>query len=376
MEEVKEPIRILHMIGNLDVGGSQAMVMNLYRKTDRNKVQFDFVVDRPERNYFVPEIEALGGRVYTLPRFKGYNVPEIKREWHAFLSEHPEYKILHSHVRSYASLYLPVAKHHGLKTVVHSHSTSNGGGIASVVKYMLQYPIRYQADFFFGCSNEAGEWLFGKKAVKSDKYRLVKNAIDARAYTYNEETRKEYREKLGVTDKRVYMHVGRLHESKNHLFLLDAFANIKRMQSEGVLILVGDGEEREKITDKIKELSLSDSVILLGSRSDIPELLQAADCFLFPSLWEGLGIAAIEAQAASLPCICSDTIPQEVKITELCEFLPISDNSADVREWAEKAVTLATDRRDRYEEIAKAGFDIEDSSAKLTEFYMTLSLTE
>jgi len=374
MENVGGPIRVLHMIGNLDVGGSQALVMNLYRKIDRQRLQFDFVIDRADRNYFVPEIESMGGRVFVLPQFKGYNVAQIKKAWDSFLTEHTEYRILHSHVRSYASLYLPVAKRHGLVTVVHSHSTSNGDGLGALVKRILQYPIRYQADFFFGCSKEAGEWLFGRKAASGDRYRLVKNAIDAKAYVFNKELRLEYREKLGVSESRVYIHVGRLHESKNHPFLLEAFAKIKRISDNSVLLLVGDGEKRASVEERIRELGLSDSVMLLGSRSDIPALLFAADCFLFPSLWEGLGIAAIEAQAASLPCICSDSIPREVSVTDLCSFLPVSDREPDSLLWAEKAVSLEGERRDRSAEITKAGFDMNDTAEKLTEFYLKNSL--
>ena len=369
MENTNGPVRVLHMIGNLDIGGSQALVMSIYRMIDRSRVQFDFVIDRADRNYFVSEIESLGGRVFVLPQYKGYNVGEIKKAWSTFLSEHREYKILHSHVRSYASLYLPVAKKLGLVTIVHSHSTSNGKGVGAIVKRILQYPIRFQADYMLGCSKEAGEWLFGKRAVRGEKYRLVKNAIDSEAYVCSADVREEYREMLMLSGKRVYTHVGRLHEAKNHIFLLDVFSKIKAAQSEAVLLLVGDGEKRRDIENRINELSLSDSVKLLGNRSDIPNILMASDCFLFPSLWEGLGIAAIEAQAASLPCLCSDTLPREVKLTELCEFLPIASPSLDSQIWADRAICANAERKDRRKEIADAGFDIRATAEDMIRFY-------
>ena len=126
-------IRVLHMIASLDVGGSQTMMMNIYRKIDRDRIQFDFVIDRPEETYFAAEIRSLGGRVFTMPPFRGTNAGEIKRDWNNFFYTHPEYHILHSHVRSYASLYLPVAREHGVKTIIHSHSTSTGGGVKGAV---------------------------------------------------------------------------------------------------------------------------------------------------------------------------------------------------------------------------------------------------
>lgn len=145
---MSEPIRILHMIGGLDLGGSQAFVMNVYRKINRELVQFDFVLDHPAERYLEKEILSLGGRIFELPAFNGKNVFTVKREWNHFLEAHKEYKILHSHIRSYASLYLPIAKKKGLKTIIHSHSISNGSGISSLVKNILQYPLRFQADYF------------------------------------------------------------------------------------------------------------------------------------------------------------------------------------------------------------------------------------
>ena len=144
---MNSPIRVLHMIAILEMGGSQSMVMNLYRAIDRKKVQFDFIVDHPDRDVELrKEIEALGGKIYMMPTFKGKNILEIKRTWNTFFNDHPEYKILHTHSRSYASVYLPIAKKHGLKTIAHSHSTSNGKGVGAFIKDLMQLPVRHQAD--------------------------------------------------------------------------------------------------------------------------------------------------------------------------------------------------------------------------------------
>lgn len=364
-------IRVLHVLGGLARGGAETMVMNLYRAIDRTQVQFDFIIHTEEHQAYYDEIISLGGRIYSFPAFNGKNYFKMKTLWKNFFKDHPEYKILHSHVRSYASLYLPIAKKAGLKTIIHSHSTSNGKGLSSVVKRIMQYPLRWQADHFFGCSKEAGEWLFGKKVVNSEKYHILQNAIDTDQYRFNLEVRKEYREQLGLGDKKTFIHVGRFHPAKNHTFLLNLFAEIQKRNPNTVLLLAGDGELRSAIEKQIADLHIQDSVKLLGSRSDVPKLLQAADCFLFPSLWEGFGMVAVEAQAAGLPCICNTTIPQSVKVSHSCQFIPT--NNLDV--WIDSALSLVelSNRNDpcTMMEIEKNGFDIKASSFLLSDFYQT-----
>jgi len=366
-----EPIRILQMIGSLNVGGSQAMIINLYKNIDRTKVQFDFILDHPKETYFKDTVMELGAKVYEMPTFTGKNYFQVRKAWKDFFVSHPEYRVLHSHVRSYASIYIPIAKKYGVKTIIHSHSTSNGSGFSSLIKKILQYPLRYQADYFMGCSKEAGEWLFGKKIANSDKYNIIKNAIHANDYRYNSKYEDEYRKKLGLINSSVYIHIGRFHKSKNHEFLLDVFKKIKEVQTNAILLLVGDGELRDEIVNKISLLNLEDSVLILGNRNDVPKILQVADVCLFPSLWEGLGIVAIEAQAAGVPCICSFGVPEEVAITNECYFLPLDEIM-----WVNKAVLLKKDRRDTYLEVVKAGYDICMSSKWMERFYLDKILVD
>lgn len=365
-----EPIRILHMIGSLEIGGSQAMIMNLYENIDRNQIQFDFIVDHPERLYFAEQIKRLGGRIYFMPTFKGKNIFEIKKKWNKFFIDHPEYKIIHSHVRSYASLYLPIAKKNGLITIIHSHSTSNGKGVLALIKKFLQYPLRYQADYFFGCSKEAGEWLFGKKVVNSKRYFMLQNAIDIRKYNMSEHVRRQYREILGIENStKVFIHVGRLHEAKNHLFLLEVFAEYLKAEKNSLLLIVGDGDLKKTIEEKMQSLNINNNVMLLGARSDVANLLQVADCFLFPSKWEGLPVTVVEAQAAGLPCLISDTVTNEVNVSELVKRLPI-DYGVDP--WVEAMEKTNFIKIDVSKDIKKAGFDIHSSANWLSSFYMEL----
>ncbi len=154
-------IRVLHMIASLEIGGSQSIMMNIYRNIDRSIVQFDFVVDHPEQMYFADEIKCMGGKIYVMPTFRGTNSIEILRKWDSFFERHKEYGIFHCHSRSYAFLLLHVAKRNGLLVIAHSHNTSNGSGVKAAIKKVLQYPLRYQADYYMACSREAGRWRLG-----------------------------------------------------------------------------------------------------------------------------------------------------------------------------------------------------------------------
>jgi len=360
-------IRILQMIGSLNVGGSQTMIMNIYRNIDRTKMQFDFVLDHPKETYFAEEAKALGAKIYTMPGFNGANAAEVKRDWNNFFYMHPEYKVLHSHVRSYASLYLPVAKKHGVKTIIHSHSTSNGTGAAAMAKNALQYPLKKQADILMACSTEAGRWLYGEKAMKSDKYVFLPNAVDLERFSFKEESRSQLRKKLGLEGRFVVGHVGRFMADKNHVFLIEAFAKLKASRPDASLLLVGDGELQRQVAMKAVELGVAEDVILTGNRNDVPELLCAMDVFAFPSIREGLPVTLIEAQATGLPCLVSENITTDVAISPLVKRLPI--DSAE--RWA-KEMFNAGGRQNVSEYIIRAGFDVKDSARKLSELYRTL----
>lgn len=361
------PIRVLHMIAVLEMGGSQSMVMNIYRSIDRRKVQFDFIVDHPDRDIKLrKEIESLGGKIYFMPTFKGTNICEVQKSWKTFFLTHREYKILHTHSRSYASIYLPIAKKCGLKTIAHSHSTSNGAGITGYIKDLLQMPLRYQADYLFACSKEAGEWLFGKKYVKSKKFRIIPNAIDTKRFVFNLEIRNRIREELGVSNNFIIGHVGRMTYPKNHIFLLKMFAKFSRKIKNAKLLLVGDGELMENMVKEAKNLGIDNNVIFVGSKLNIYDYYQAMDFFIFPSIWEGLGIAIIEAQASGLHCLVSDAVPRSVDVgAGLVEFLSLDNN------WCKRI--RKTEKRENTEMYIKnAGYDITLNVDFLQNFYLSL----
>jgi len=366
---MEKPIRILHVLGRLDRGGAETMVMNLYRNIDRSKVQFDFIIHTRDKCDYHEEILSLGGRIYSIPRYKGINLFQYMGDWRKFLKAHPEYKIIHGHVRSTASIYLRIAKNYGLVTIAHSHSTSSGTGFTAISKNLLQYPIRYTADYLFACSKSAGVWLFGKRATKKKKFLILKNAIDTKKYIYDHNTRLDKRKELQIEDKFVIGHVGRFSTPKNHDLLIEIFNVVHNKNKNTILLLVGDGELRPIIENKVKELGLINSVIFMGVRSDIPEILQAMDLFLFPSLFEGLGIVAIEAQAAALPCIVSDSIPKEAHITDLIQSLSLSNS---LEEWAEPILNYSDthERSNMQKEIDSSGYDINRTVHWLQNFYL------
>lgn len=366
-----EPIRILQVFAQMNRGGAETMIMNLYRNIDRSIVQFDFVVHTDVKCSYDDEIRALGGYIYRIETYNGKNHYDYKKSWSIFFQNNPQYKIIHGHVRSTASIYLGIAKKYGLSTIAHSHNTSSGNGLSAIAKNILQYPIRYTADYLFACSKSAGDWLFGKKACQKENFYLIKNAIDSEQFTFDEKIRLSKRREFNINDKYVIGHVGRFHTQKNHDFLIDIFKEVHNKKKNAVLLLIGDGNLQAVIENKIRDNGLIDSVIFTGVRTDISELMQAMDVFVFPSLFEGLGIVTIEAQTTGLPTIVSETIPNEAYLTDLIIKEKLSSSPT---KWAEKILeyTEGYERKNRTETIKSMGYDISETAYWLQKFYLKI----
>lgn len=362
--EKNNPMRVLQMTASLYSGGSQNMIINLYKAIDRNKIQFDFIVDHPELDDLKPVVEELGAKIYVMPKFVGTNVLEVKKAWNSFFKEHPEYKIIHSHSRSYAAIYLKIAKEHGLKTIIHSHNTSNGSGIKSRIKDFLQKDLRNVADYFIGCSLNAGKWLFGEKIVNSDKFYVLNNAIDVNKFKFNKEIRDKYRKELNLENNKVFIQVGEFNDQKNHKFTVELFKELVKKEPNSKLLLVGNGEYYKDIENMINSYNLNDNIVLLGRRNDVDNLLMASDIYLMPSNFEGLSLAAIEAEASGIKCLLSDKVSKDVDITGLCEFIPL-----DINMWLNKCLENKNDRVDTSNKIIEAGYDINTTAKWLEEFY-------
>ena len=345
------------------------MVMALYRAIDRSKIQFDFVVDCDD-SVLINEIRELGGQIFRLPKFSGKNIKEVTSAWNNFFTDHPEYKILHSHVRSYASLYLPIAKAHGVKTIIHSHNTSNGTGLASLIKKVLQYPLRYQADYFFGCSEIAGQWLFGNKVVKSDRYFMLKNAVDLERFSFRPVVRERIRRELGVNENTLLVgHVGRMNPQKNHKFLIEFFRKVVDKRADAKLLLLGDGDLRDEVAQQVTQMGLDDNVLMLGVRGNVEDYFSAMDCLVLPSLHEGLPVVVVEAQANGLRCMVADTVTKEVRLSQLVEYLPISQGAEP---WVNAILAGDQCHVDVSEQIRSGGFCVKESAQWLSEFYSSI----
>lgn len=366
-----EPIRILHVIGMMHRGGAETMIMNFYRNIDRARVQFDFVENEGMKADYDEEIRAMGGRIYHCPRYKGKNHPEYVAWWKQFLSEHgSEYRAVHGHIGSTASIYLYLAKKAGLYTIAHSHNTGRLD-LKGLIYQAYAYPTRHIADFFFGCSVDAGISRYGRKVCADPaRFTVLNNAIDTDRFEFDPHLRDEMRSRLGIEDKLVIGHVGRFEAQKNHEFLIRIFSQIHKLRPDAVLLLVGDGTLRSRIEDQISQAGLSDSVILAGVQQDVSAWYQAMDVFVLPSLFEGLGIVAVEAQTSGLPCVISDTVSRECMVTR--NLVSVMSLKANAHTWAEHILSRVTEsRQGRRDEVAQNGYDIRKTASWLENFYLT-----
>ncbi len=361
-----ELIRVLQVFGIMNRGGAENMIMNLYRSIDRTKIQFDFVVHKSQRGSFDDEIESLGGKIYKCPEFNMKTYFKYKKWWNEFFIENPNYKIIHSHIRSCASIYISIAKKHGLKTIIHSHSTSNGRGVKAFVKKILQMPLRHCCDYYFGCSKEAGKWLFGKKIIKSNNFYVLNNAIDVSRFN-NFAKREEVRKSLNIKNSDLVIGtVGRINTPKNPDFIIDIIKMLQKKINDFVFLWVGDGELREHIQKRIDDEELNSHIIMVGIREDVESLMAAMDLFILPSLWEGLPVVVVEAQASGLPCIISDNITREVAISDLVSYVPLS---AGAEFWSDIIISMDIIRKDVSMQLIESGFDISQTSKWMMDFY-------
>ena len=357
------PIRVLCVFGTLNRGGAETMCMNLLRNIDRDKVVFDFVKHTSAKCDYEDEIIALGGKIYAAPAFKVYNYFSYRKWWREFLKQHEEYHIVHSHTLSSAVGFMKVARKAGRYTIIHVHSTGvRGSGIAAKVKLFLAQKSYSDALYRFACSDAAGKWLY-----KDKSFTVINNAVDSARFTFDADKRTIVREQLGISkDEKAIFVVASLSEVKNPLGALDIYSAIRRRNPNARLFWAGEGGMRGPMEQKIATEQIP-GVTLLGTRSDVPDLLQAADAFMLCSFSEGLPVVTIEAQAAGLPCLLSSAVTTEAAVTDLCTFLPI-DQPELWADAAEKALTAS--RRDTRPEIIRAGYDIKETSAWLTNFYL------
>ena len=370
-----QPVRILHILGNTQLGGAESRIMDLYRHMDRSVVQFDFVVHSKEEGYFNEEIRKLGGRIFRVPRFRVLNYFSYCRAWKKLLQEHrdadgrSEFHMIQGHMTSTAAIYLPIARKCGIETTIaHARSAGVDKGLKGILTRFLRRNLSKKADYLFTCSELAGISVFGKKAVEQGRTRFLPNAIDCQKFAPDPLVREKIRRELGIENCYVIGHVGRFHYAKNHEYLLRVFAElVKRKTRDYVLLLLGEGSGMEDIRILSRELGIGDKVYFLGNKSNVNDYYQAMDYFVYPSRFEGMPGTIVEAQTAGLRCLMSDTICKEVIATELVTTRSIRE---DPGLWADEIEQhLQYQRSSRVDEMKELGFDVRGQAVLMTDFY-------
>ena len=297
---------ICEIVGKWIGGGVESVIMNYYKNIDKSKFQFDFVCDNDSTNIPYDEIEKLGGRVILVPPYQ--KVFKYHKELKRIFKEN-KYKIVHSHINTLSVFPLFAAKCAGVKVrIAHSHSTTNKKEWKkNLLKIALRPFSKVFATNYMCCSELAGRWLFGDKEYDKGNVYLLNNAIDLDKFKFDKKIRNKKRKELNVSDDMLVIgHIGRFVEQKNHRFLIDIFNEIYKKNNKSILLLAGQGPLVEGIKEKVDKLGLIDNVLFLGQRNDASELYQAFDVFLLPSLYEGLPVVGVEAQAAGNLCYLSN----------------------------------------------------------------------
>lgn len=366
-------IYVLVLITVMDRAGAETMMMNYLRNIDRDKIQMDFLINRPDRADYEDEIEQLGSHVYHMCPLYPFKFGKYKREFREFLKQHPEYTIIHSHLEERSCLALKIAKQLGVPVrIVHAHSVPKHFNIKLPVRLWFRHKLKGTYTHRFACGEEPAKWLFGT----TDDVILMKNAIDTEKFIFDETTRKAVRKKLDIDNETLVIgHIGRFIYEKNQSFLVDIFDNVNKLHPNSKLLLIGGGkpkeevETKELIRKKVRNMGLSDKVNLLGIRDDIPEIMQAIDVLVMPSTSEGFPVTLIEAQAAGLKCLVSDVVTSKCNITGEMQYMSLEK---EAEEWAGKVIALAKEQPDKKEmnsKVIKAGFDIKENAKWLEEFY-------
>jgi len=373
---VKTGIKVLYVVDSLKQRfGITAVVMNYFRNLDRERVCVDFLIPGDSEKALVEEIRESGSNVYFMPRLSIKNVKEFLDFCHTFFRQHRDYKIIHSHFTQIDSLVFPIAKKYGVKHCIsHSHSTKHSDSkIKAIRNWMLCLPLKILADTWAACGVQAGVFLYGKKFMKSPKHLVVNNAIDISKFKYDEEVRRIKRAEFGVTNEFLIGNIGSMNLIKNQQYLLQIFADlIKRRgnKQKYKLMIVGDGDLRADLQKQAARLRIADNVIFTGVRSDVNEILQAMDVFVLPSLYEGLPVIGVEAQASGLPCLFSSTITREINVCN-AKFIGLS-NKNDA--WIDAIIKARQFKRmDSGEYLVKKGFSIKEAAKKLCRFYEQIS---
>lgn len=364
----RTPVRVLHAVNKMDRGGIETFLMRLYREIDRSRVQFDFLVHKPGQGAYDDEIRALGGRIYSIKfKYNPFYMQKYIQELKRFFDSHPEYIIVHAHLNAFNGILLSLAARSGIKErIAHIHAQSSGSRFREPVWNIVKRIGRSSFTQRYSCSDLAGKWAYGGHA----KFSIIKNAFPVKQFSFDEEARTKLRTEYGLEGCTVIGHVGAFRPSKNQIFLPDVLAKVREHNKDAYLLLVGVGSEQLAVKARIEELELSNYVIFAGEASVPENFYSAMDIFVLPSINEGLGIVAIEAQASGLPTILSAGVPKEAMATKLASRIPLNGNS-NAKEWASAILQKLTELPSRLVDQAElSGFDIVKTADSLEQIYL------
>lgn len=361
-----EPIRILQINNAMVSAGIETFIMNVYRHIDREKVQFDFLVHYPIPQFFDEEIKQLGGRIYYLSIRKDNNFIKYFKDLNQFFKEHKEYHVIHGHMDFYGVFYLFFAWKNGVKIrIIHSHNANVTRSIKGMLTFFLDIPLKYMTKYRFACSQKAGKFLY-----KNKSFTVLNNAIDVDKFSFNEEKRNQLREKYQAKDKIIYLSIGRFEKQKNHIFMLKIFEEILKIQPQAQLWLIGKGTLEKKVQEEIIKRHLQEHVKILGIQKDIQGFLSAGDVFLMPSLYEGLPVSGVEAQANGIQCYFSENITDEINITDAAHFISLKKSPS---EWAKIITSNSISHlSNQKEKITQMGFNMIQQASEIQNMYIEL----
>lgn len=366
-------LRVLHSVSNMDRGGIETVLMNYYRHIDREQVQFDFLVNKKKPGAFDEEIRQLGGRIFVSPGVNPVRYGAYQRFMVQLLQEHPEIRILHAHNEAMALFALRGAQRAGLPIrIAHAHNTRTTLNAKWPVKRVCKPFLTDAATDLWACGEDAGIYYFGKDAWHKDG-KILPNAIEVERFRFAEDVRQTMRRQYGWENKLVIGHIGRFFWQKNHMRLLQIFAQCVQKVPDAVLLLLGSGGQQELVRKRAIQMGLGDKVFFAGHQTDIIPWLHAMDVFVMPSRHEGMPLAAIEAQANGLPCVLSDGVPAECVLCSQTKRVALSTDDAT---WVREILLMAkrTQNRQRtVENVRSAGYDVVQEVDKLQTTYLTMA---
>ena len=362
-------LRVLQIVSIMNRGGLETRLMDIFRNIDRNQIIFDFYTNSLEQGEYDKEIKELGGIVYKSSPINIFSLKSKEEEFTTFCISHPEYNIVHSHINEWSTIFCKAAESANKKIrIAHSRGANTTLSVKWLIKQVLKKNICRYATHYFAVSNIAAKYLFGNKVVDSGKVYIVPNAIDCNTFKYNAVMRQYKRSELGIINNMAFIHVGNFTEAKNHAFLVDVFAEESKIHKNAVLLLAGEGDN-SNIIKRVKQKGIEDKVFFLGKRTDVNELLFAADCFLFPSKHEGFPGAVLEAETSGLICLISDRITPEVRLSNQVIMLPLIKSKwvDEIEKQLHRIQKI--DRNGKNEIVIRAGYDIRDVCLFYLNFY-------